>query len=311
MNHALQTQRYPISTSMIDALVADGVTQDGVKMPLTFQAVRSKAAELPEKNKVPHRNSFAVDDDRAKVGRPFGDGSRGQSLAVIDAILDAARKWVRAGKIGKNGERLTMNMVETLGQLLTTFMDFKTGACEATYEMIEKVTPFKRATIHRHITRLRELGLLNWARRVTLVDGTWVQTSSNYFFEISAAPKEIQSEMRQQLKKRCIVLKEHHDRRGSGPVPNKAQRLVERVAKGLAKMGRVFRTRHERNRLEDDAAFVRAEMALFGDVPTGRWASIRHPGDIDAQEAYNTRLGIRSICPSESQHNDSFSLIRT
>ncbi|WJS97813.1 hypothetical protein [Novosphingobium humi] len=259
----------------------------GAFMPCAIASAKAKHV------KVPRRNSFHVDDDKAKVGRPFGDGSVAQSQAVIDVIIEAARTWARGGKRNKLGKRITANMIETLGQIFRKFMDFKTGACEATYEMIEGVTPHNRSTIHRHIVGLREWGFLDWARRVTLANGVYEQTANNYFFEITKLPPDLRIEIRQRLKERGIELQEHPEREGSGPVPNKAQRLAERVAKGLVKLGRVFRTRAERDKLEENAKFICDEMAMFGDIPTDQWASIRFPGDPAAQEAYNARIGFQ------------------
>jgi hypothetical protein len=40
--------------------------------------------------------------------------------------------------------------------------------------------------------------------------------------------------MRQILKRRGVKLEAHPDRQGSGPVPNRAQRLAGRIAKSLS-----------------------------------------------------------------------------
>jgi hypothetical protein len=52
-----------------------------------------------------------------------------------------------------------------------------------------------------------------------------------------------------------------------------------------------LREKTRRNNLEADAAFVRAEFELMGDIPTDQWAEIRHP-DLATQQAYCARLGI-------------------
>lgn len=245
------------------------------------------------------RCSYDVNDARANVARPFGNGSVAQSLATIEAIVATAKAWAKEFKEKGKTHALTCNMIETLASLLR-LSDFKTGACEATYEMIENATGFSRATIHRHITALRDLKWLDWVRRTKRTEeGRDVQTSNQYFFEISRLPFAAQCHLRQLLKKKGIVMKDQPERVGSGPVPNRAERLAQRLAKGFRSA--VDAVRGKRNKsLMDDAAFVRAEMEAMGDVPTDKWAEIRHPGDTAAQEAYNSRLGIRPFFQSQS-----------
>lgn len=238
------------------------------------------------------RCSYDIDHARASVARPFGDGSEGQSHATIDAIVKTARTWAKNFKEAGKAHAITSNMIATLEALLRVHTNFKTGACEATYEMIAKTTGFARATIHRHLVALRDLKWIDWVRRTKRNDdGRDVQTASQYFFEISRLPLPAQIHLRQLLKKKGIVMKDCADRQGSGPVPNRAQRLAERLAKGFRSAVDGI-TRKRNKSLMDDAAFVRTEMEAMGDVPTAKWAEIRHPGDIVAQEAYNARIGI-------------------
>jgi hypothetical protein len=53
--------------------------------------------------------------------------------------------------------------------------------------------------------------------------------------------------------------------------------LAERLAKGYSGAVERLREKTRRNNLEADAAFVRAEFELMGDIPTDQWAEIRHP----------------------------------
>lgn len=238
------------------------------------------------------RCSYDVDHARANVARPFGNGSKAQSHATIDAIVKTAKVWANTFKEAGKTHAITGNMANTLDTLLRNFTDFKTGACEATYEMVAKATGYGRATIHRHLMALRDLKWIDWVRRTKRSDnGRDVQTSSQYFFEISRLPLAAQIHLRQLLKKKGIVMQDCADRQGSGPVPNRAQRLAGRLAKGFK--GAVDLMTGKRSKsLLDDAAFVRAELEAMGDHPTDKWAEIRHPGDKAAQEAYNARLGI-------------------
>lgn len=283
----------------------------------------------PAHFKIPHRNSFLVDSDRANVGRRFGDGSINQSLDVIEAIVKTAKAWARHFKPTKKAAnanapaltpeeeaeaakpRLTLNMIETLEQILRSHMDFKSGACEATYENIMASSGFARATVFRHLKGLRELGWFDWVRRTTKANGRYEQTANAYFFEISRLPLEAQIHLRQLLKEKGIVLAEHADRRGSGKVPNRIERIAERLAKGFAVAADFARNLTRRKALMVEADFVRGEMEWFGDVPTHQWAALRHPGDFAAQEAYRARLHLPSFGPSESHLNHSSPSYRT
>jgi predicted translin family RNA/ssDNA-binding protein len=253
------------------------------------------------------RGSFDINDERAKVGRPFGDGSIGQSKAVIEAIVKTADRWADHFKEGGKAHALTQNVIKTLFRTLDKLMDYRTGKCEASYEMIMEATGFSRITVIRHMKILRDLKWIDWVRRTERTgngpkDGPQVKQAANaYFFEISRLPLGAQIELRQKLKKRGIQIEEHPDRKGSGAVPNRVQRLAERAGQALSSV--ISRGQQKRERAEkmDEAAFIRGEMEFFGDIPTNRWAALHFPDDLAAQEAYNRRLGIdllasASIC---------------
>lgn len=239
------------------------------------------------------RSTYDVTDLRAQVGRRFGDGSVNQSLDVIEAIKKTAMAWAKENRPQDRSWQFMLNSIHTLDAMLRGFMDFKKGTCEATYEMIVEKTGFARATVHRHITALRDMGWLDWVRRsVKAEDGSSRPTANGYFFEVSRLPSAAQIHLRQLLNKKGIKIEEHADRKGSGPTPNRVQRLAERLAKGYSGAVERLREKTRRNNLEADAAFVRAEFELMGDIPTDQWAEIRHPGDLATQQAYCARLGI-------------------
>lgn len=239
------------------------------------------------------RSTFDVDDLRAQVGRRFGDGSIEQSLDVIEAINKTAMTWAKENRPEDRSWLFMFHAIHTLDAMLRKFMDFKKGTCEATYEMIAAATGFTRATVHRHITALREMGWLDWVRRsVKAEDGSSRPTANGYFFEISRLPSAARIHLRQLLKKKGIKMEDHTDRKGSGPTPNRVQRLAERLARGYAGAVERLQAKTHRKTLEAEAAFIRAEMALMGDLATEKWAEVRHPGDLAAQQAYCARLGI-------------------
>lgn len=260
------------------------------------------------------RCTYDITDERAQVGRPFGDGSREQGWRVVSAIIDTGIAWINKIRViydddDKERERpikLRWELMRTLRAVLG-FMKFSTGEIIASYEMIARAAGCCRLTAIRHMALLRRLKWIDWARRSDPGGQgnkrTWAPNA--YFFEISRLPLDAQIHLRQILKRQGITLQSHPERRGSGPVPNRAQRLLQWVTKGFDRAAERMRGNGHRRQI-DDAAFVRGEMEHFGDVPAERWAALRHPGDIAAQEAYNRRMGISfADLPSNKSAPDS------
>lgn len=270
------------------------------------------------------RRTYDVNDPRARVGRQLGDGSARQGKVILSTIIEVAKQWFdkankdaqtahaeakRAfkkdetpGPAPKKSRVLRWNLLNTLHAVLG-FIDFKTGECIATYEMIASAAACGRDTVYKHLNTLRDLGLIDWVRRCEPTgnkEGQRTKAAPNsYFFEITRLPSPVQMLMRQILKRRGVQLAAHPDRVGSGPVPNRPQRLASRLGKSLSQVADVIRGRKRRDAQLSEADFINAETKLMGDLPTTQWAAIRHPGDPVAQEAYNTRLGIHSL-PLES-----------
>ncbi|QDK34555.1 helix-turn-helix domain-containing protein [Sphingomonas sp. IC081] len=270
------------------------------------------------------RRTFDVNDSRAQVGRILGDGSARQGKIVLATIVEVAKKWFKhanedariafaadraasskapatPGAAPQRRRVLKWNVLNTLDAVLG-FTNFKTGECIATYEMIAGAAECGRDTVYRHLNILRDLGLIDWVRRCEPTDNKKQPTKAApnaYFFEITRLPSPIQMTMRQILKRRGVTLASHPERSGSGKVPNRVQRLADRLGKTLTGAADFLRRGKERDAKVGEAAFVRAETDLMGDIPTDQWAAIRHPGDAAAQAAYNARLGILSFA-SES-----------
>jgi hypothetical protein len=269
------------------------------------------------------RRTYDVNDPRADVARKLGDGSAREGKIVITTIIDAAKEWfdtenkeARAksaaaqlansrtqGSSTPRKERvLRWNLLNTL-QAVLAFTDFKTGECVATYEMIAKRANICRDTVYRHLNQLRDMNLIDWVRRCEPTgnkEGQRTKAAPNaYFFEISRLPSRVQMLIRKILNRRGVKLDSHPSRQGSGRVPNRAQRLASRFGKSLSHATAYIANQKRREAKLADAEFINAEMALMGDIPTSKWAVIRHPADPAAQRAYNTRLGIHSF-PDES-----------
>ena len=270
------------------------------------------------------RRTYNVDDHRADVGRKLGDGSARQGKIVLATIMEAAKKWfdtenkearaayAEAQRVHADAQPgapapkkrrvLKWNLLNTLGAVLG-FVDFKTGECIATYEMIAAAANICRDTVYKHLNILRDLGLIDWVRRCEPTGnkvGQKVKAAPNsYFFEITRLPSRVQMLIRQILARRGVKLEAHPDRAGSGTVPNRAQRVASRLSRTLSAGKSLLTGRRHRDAKLAEAAFVNSEIALMGNVPTSRWAAIRHPHDAAAQQAYNARLGIHSF-PHES-----------
>lgn len=266
------------------------------------------------------RRTFDVNDPTADVGRPWGDGSPRQGNIVRDTIIETAKKWFKdanaeaqkayADALAKSAgdgsvasapsrpKRMKWNPLATL-EAVFSFVDFKSGECIATYEMIADAAHCARDTVYKHLNILRDLGLISWVRRCEATgnkEGQRTKAAPNsYYFEITRLPSRVQMMMRQILKKRGVELAAHPERACSGRVPNRAQRLASRLGKSLSGVAGMMRGRKNRDDKVSEAAFVRSETELMGDIPTAQWASIRYPGDVAAQAAYNARLGILSF----------------
>jgi len=266
------------------------------------------------------RRTYDVGAARAQVGRVLGDGSAHQGKIVLSTIIEVAKKWFKkanedtrfafsAAKTAfaekavpdreapRRERTLKWNVLTTLDAVLS-FTDFKTGECIATYEMIAEAADCGRDTVYRHLNILRRLGLIDWVRRCEQTgnkDQPTKAAPNSYFFEITRLPSAVQMLMHQILKRRGVKLASHPDRQGSGPVPNRAQRLASHLGKRLSAAADFARRHTQRNEKIADAAFVRAEMQQMNNMPTDQWAKIRHPQDAAAQAAYNARLGIHSF----------------
>ncbi|WP_162528482.1 helix-turn-helix domain-containing protein [Novosphingobium sp. BW1] len=288
------------------------------------------------------RRTYNVSDPRANVARRLGDGSVRQGKIVISTIIETATKWFKhtneaarhayaeqmlafeQGKASVAEEpqrptKLKWNILATLEAVLS-FLDFKTGECIATYEMIAKAAECGRDTVYKHINRLRELGLIDWVRRCEPTGnkiGQKTKAAPNaYFFEITRLPSAVQMLMRQILTRRGVKLASHPERQGSGSVPNRAQRLATKLGKTLSSAESFLQRKKRQTKCLAEADFVREETQLMGDIPTERWAAIRHPGDLAAQQAYNARLGIHALdhesmeMPLQSPPTEQFKKVR-
>lgn len=155
------------------------------------------------------RNSYDVDDRRAKPWRPIGDGSKKGALQWIDALLRTAREFdleERArgthGRINQYGYRV---LEVLLGRGGGVPIDFRTGTLEPAIATIMTKTGFARQTVVAALARLKKHGFLDWVRRTertgaAVGDGPQVKQATNaYFFDLAQLPKNVLQRFRDLL----------------------------------------------------------------------------------------------------------------
>ena len=154
------------------------------------------------------RNSYDIDDRRAQVFRPIGDGTKAGAGRWRNRYLQVAEEYDRQMK--KKGERhpIGANALRVLKTLLwLPGLDFKTGRLEPAIATIQEMTGFARKTIVDALKRLKEHGFLNWVRRTEktgngLGEGPRVKQATNaYFFDLHRLHKRALMRLRQLLRK--------------------------------------------------------------------------------------------------------------
>jgi hypothetical protein len=150
------------------------------------------------------RNSYDIDDRRAQVFRPIGDGTKNGGMKWRDRYLRVAKEYDRQMK--KPGARhpIGANAILVLEALLQ-FVDFKTGRLDPMIATIESSTGFARKTVIDAMRRLKDHGFLNWVRRTERTgaakgEGPQVKQATNaYFFDIGRLHARARMRLRQLL----------------------------------------------------------------------------------------------------------------
>lgn len=133
------------------------------------------------------RNSYDVDDKRAKVFRPIADGTVAGALSFIDKALSAIREWDNHVKEAGKRHRLGAGAIRLYEVLLRRCTDFKTGRCEPCLDTLQRLMGLARATIVSYLARLKEEGFLGWQRRTKKTgnapgEGPQVRQISNAYY---------------------------------------------------------------------------------------------------------------------------------
>jgi len=213
------------------------------------ELIKSTSAGFTGKKRGPdrkvRRHSYDIDDPRAQVFRPIGDGTTKGALRWIDALVRTAKEFDLVHK--KPGCRgpLTPYGVRVLEELLR-LPNFKTGRLDPALDHLMKVTGYARATIVRALARLKVHGFLDWVRRSRSTGNDRelgpqrAQTSNAYFFDVGRLARSVRQRFLQLLGKR----EEAARRRGDlDPPPAPAEPAARRtpgdpgLAAALAALG--------------------------------------------------------------------------
>jgi hypothetical protein len=181
------------------------------------QLTRGLAAQLSGRrergaDRKVRRNSYDVDDRRAQVFRPIGDGSAEDALGVIDSLVRVVSDWDdeerRTGgtrPLGLHGIRVLETL---LGRRGTIGIDFRSGRIEPAIDTIARVARLSRTTVIRALAKLKALKILDWVRRTQKTDrgGLFApqreQVSNAYFLTPEGLPKRVAQRLRDLIAKR-------------------------------------------------------------------------------------------------------------
>ncbi|TMJ19045.1 MAG: hypothetical protein E6G92_04330 [Alphaproteobacteria bacterium] len=188
------------------------------------------------------RNSYDVDDPRAKVFRPIAGGSTNVALGWLEDLVKCAKEFDAWGRRDGSRGPITPYGVLVLEALcFGNKLDFKTGRLDPPIAWIEKVTGFARKTVVEALARLRRHGFLDWVRRTRATDrignaGPQREQDTNaYFFDVTKLTRRVLQRFRDLCERR------RRRRANSAPaVPQRERRQSSpsgELAEALARLG--------------------------------------------------------------------------
>jgi len=269
----------------------------GIKGALYAGTIAGKPPSKRRTEQPVWRGSLDVDDPRAKVERPLGDGTPEGAKEFIRAWIIALRDYAEHTRQPGKAHELTANLVKLIEAIMWRCLDRITGACEITLERIMEVTKFSRPTVVRLLAKARASGFIDWVRRTEKTEnapgeGPRVkQTANAYFFEVTRLPVEAYRKIRQRLAK-CPP-KEYPERRGSGPVPNRMARAAGKLVRGL--------TGAWRGRNGAIMAERRDKADLLSNSTPEEQAALLYPDDLDSQREHLAMLGQSASCETSPE----------
>lgn len=134
------------------------------------------------------RDSYDVEDSRAKIGRPLGDGSKAQAIVHREALLDVAHELYQRDCRTESPDQLQKSDLLVFRAVLH-FLDFRTGRLDPSHQTIANKAGVTRNTVIAAMKRLRFHGLIEWVRRTVRIAGKGIagpqqaQTSNAYGFD--------------------------------------------------------------------------------------------------------------------------------
>ncbi len=190
-----------------------------------FTARLTGKAERGADRKV-RRGSIDIEDRRARVFRPIGDGTTAGALGWIDCMLKVVAEWDNeqrakggARPLGLHGLRVLEALLGRHGKIA---VDFKSGRLDPALDTIASAAGVTKTTVVRALERLKSLKILDWIRRTerTGADGVFGpqrrQVSNAYFF----TPHELPARVAQRL--RDLLARKRLRRTGTTPAASPA-----------------------------------------------------------------------------------------
>lgn len=186
------------------------------------QLIAGAAGSLSGKKRGPdpkvRRESYDVEDRRARVFTPVADGSRAGGLGFIDDLVRLAEEYDLTHR--KPGERapLGAQAVRILKVMLQKGLRFDTGQLDPAVRTIASWTGYTYKTVHAALTRLRAHHFLDWVRRTVRVrdpdeggDRREQTTNGYHFGSFSDWPKAVLQRWRDIRERRRRRLAAHAD----------------------------------------------------------------------------------------------------
>lgn len=238
----------PSTTQSPDAFVPARFVRQLTKK---FTADRTERERGPDR--AVRRDSYDIDDSRAQVFRPIGDGTKAGAMGWIDCVLQVAREyddWHRGAggnrPLGHTGVAVLEVLLGRRGRKRIP-IDFKSGQLDPAYATIAAAAGLARITVIKAIARLKAHGFLSWVRRSrrTGNDGQFApqrkQTSNAYHFDFAGMALNVRQRLRQLLDRKQRAQAATQDPPSPTGDPNPIHRVqsaelratLDRIAVGL------------------------------------------------------------------------------
>ncbi len=158
------------------------------------------------------RNSFDIEDRRAQVFRPIGDGTKHGAIRWRDKYIQLVEEYDWSTKERGARHQIGANAIRVLKTLLhMPGLDFDKGQIDPAIDTIMRLTRFARATVVAALHRLRHHGFLDWVRRTMKTgnepgEGPQVKQISNaYFFPVERMSERARHRLKQLLGGKTLV----------------------------------------------------------------------------------------------------------